>query len=316
MPPSESPTPAATMQCLEVWGGNQATDNAVALPGLDAWVYARPHENALAGGDIHYLSSCATGRIVRILVADVSGHGITVAQIATKLRSLMRRYVNYVDQTRLVSGINAEFTRLAELEGFATAVVATYWTPTDEIVISNAGHPPPLVYRARQRAWDVARPRSEPTAASTPGEPSNIPLGIAEQTGYDQFPVRLAHGDLLLLYTDSLIEAREPDGRLLGVAGLIKRLNALDPAAPERLIPALLASLGGEDTLQDDATALLLRPNDLKPRGSLAVGLLAGWRIARESIRGLGRLPLPRPQLGARNIAGAFLDRLNRIWQP
>lgn len=310
--PVVAPAPqiVATMQCLEVWGGNRATDNAVTLPGVDAWVYARPHENAAEGGDLHYLSSCATGRIVRVLLADVSGHGPAVAGVATSLRNLMRRYVNYVDQTLLVSGVNAEFTRLAEMSGFATAIVATYWTPTDEIVLSNAGHPPPMVYRAASRSWQVAQARS--AAGGSGDQPSNIPLGIAEQVGYDTFTIRLARGDLLLLYTDSLIEARDEQGKMLGVPGLLRRLDALRTTDPAALIPALLAALGGEAALADDATILLLRPNDHKPRGSLATGLLAGWRIARESIRGLGRLPIPLPQVSLRNLGGAFLDRINR----
>jgi sigma-B regulation protein RsbU (phosphoserine phosphatase) len=57
---------------MEVWGGNAAIDNGVIMPGLDAWVYARPYQQQAAGGDIHYVSSCATGRIIRLLVADVS----------------------------------------------------------------------------------------------------------------------------------------------------------------------------------------------------------------------------------------------------
>src|SRR5687768_16715973 len=156
MPEATKPgEPQPTMQCMEVWGGNQAVDNGVIMPGLDAWVYSRPYRDESAGGDIHYVSSCATGRITRILVADVSGHGQAVAQVAASLRTLMRRFVNFVDQGRLVRGLNTEFASLAEMGSFATAVVATYWAPTDDLVISNAGHPRPLWYRARARAWEV-----------------------------------------------------------------------------------------------------------------------------------------------------------------
>src|SRR5687768_18611008 len=56
-------------------GGNQPADSGVVMAGLDAWVYCRPYHGAAAGGDVYYVSSCATGRITRLLVADVSGHG-------------------------------------------------------------------------------------------------------------------------------------------------------------------------------------------------------------------------------------------------
>src|ERR1043165_4590170 len=169
---TNQPPAQATMKCMEVWGGNQAIDNGVITPGLDAWVYARPYQQQAAGGDIHYVSSCATGRIIRLLVADVSGHGNEVSDVAITLRTLMRRFVNYVDQTKLVRGLNEEFTRLSELNRFATAIVATYWSPTDDLVISNAGHPRPLMYSARTGKWQVLENRKVSEGLA------NIPLGV------------------------------------------------------------------------------------------------------------------------------------------
>src|SRR5262245_35969461 len=104
-PAPSTPADPHTMKCMEVWGGNQAVDNGVVMAGLDAWLYSRPFGDQSAGGDIHYVSSCAMGMISRALVADVSGHGEAVAESARKLRSLMRRYANLVDQTRFVHGL-------------------------------------------------------------------------------------------------------------------------------------------------------------------------------------------------------------------
>src|SRR3954468_9889266 len=112
------------MQCMEVWGGNRAVESSVTMNGLDAWVYSKPYgENASEGGDVYYVSSCATGRITRLLVADVSGHGSAVGGIAGNLRGLMRKYVNYIDQTRFVREMNTQFTSMASAGGFATALV-------------------------------------------------------------------------------------------------------------------------------------------------------------------------------------------------
>jgi sigma-B regulation protein RsbU (phosphoserine phosphatase) len=304
------------MQCNEVWGGNAAIDTAVAMAGLDAYVYSRPYKGDAAGGDVHYVSSCATGRIARLLVADVSGHGSQVAEVGAALRRLMRRFMNYVDQSRLVEGLNVEFSKLAQEGRFATAVVATYWVPTDDLILTNAGHPRPLVFRASTGTWDVLEGRSSgPAAGGTPApqSPGNIPLGIAESS-YEHLIAHLDPGDLVLIYTDSLVEARTEGGRLLGEAGLMTALRGLDTAAPERLIPALLAGLertcpGG---FADDVTALLIRPNAHKPRGSVgstlkAIGL---------NVKALGALmkgePFPWPELSHENIGGAMLDRLNR----
>src|SRR5438552_5100495 len=97
---------------MEVWGGNQAVESAVTLSGIDAWVSSAPHAGRW-GGDIHYVSSCGTGRIIRVLVADVSGHGEGVAEIALTLRGLMRRHVNQLDHGSLVRSLNREFTAIA-----------------------------------------------------------------------------------------------------------------------------------------------------------------------------------------------------------
>ena len=60
---------------LEVWGGNEPVDASVELPGMDAWVYSVPFGNSQTGGDVHFVSSCGSGRVYRMMIADVSGHG-------------------------------------------------------------------------------------------------------------------------------------------------------------------------------------------------------------------------------------------------
>jgi len=278
MTTTRDPHAPVTMQCMEVWGGNQAVSSGVVMPGLDAWVYSRPYEGDNAGGDIHYVSSCATGNITRLLIADVSGHGSGVAQIASTLRTLMRRFVNVIDQTKLMRSLNAEFASISEAGGFATAVVATYWAPDNALIISNAGHPRPLVYRARERQWE--RLDFKPTSTGL----ANIPLGIAEPTLYDEARFGLEAEDLVLFYTDALAEATDATGHQLGEPGLLRILSTLDPAAPESLpeafVNAVRAASNG-DHLGDDVTALLVRPNAVKPRILLDVFIRAIAKRAR-----------------------------------
>src|SRR5437764_7809640 len=163
---------AQHMTCMEVWGGNTPTNNGVSMLGLDAWVYSKPYAGDDAGGDVYYVSSCATGRITRLLVADVSGHGSHVAAIATTLRSLMRKHVNQIEQTRFVRSMNEQFVTMSKAGVFATAIVTTFFAPTHELTLCNAGHPPPLLYRASQREWSFL---SQECASANL---SNVPLGI------------------------------------------------------------------------------------------------------------------------------------------
>jgi Stage II sporulation protein E (SpoIIE) len=105
MPPMTN-SPVEHMPCMEVWGGSQLTSRCVVLGGLDAWVYSKPHGKSRCGGDVYYASSCAAGRITRLLLADVAGHGTPVAAIAADLRTLMRRFVNRWDQAEFVRLLN------------------------------------------------------------------------------------------------------------------------------------------------------------------------------------------------------------------
>src|SRR5689334_15143244 len=128
----EQTADSQALACLEVWGGNEPVDTALLVPGLQVWVYAVPYANSAAGGDVHFVSSCGTGRIARLMVADVAGHGQQVAETARTLRSLIRRFMNHVDQRRFLAAMNEQFTQLVQVGRFATAVVVTYFSPTGE----------------------------------------------------------------------------------------------------------------------------------------------------------------------------------------
>ncbi len=290
--------PAHSLQCLEVWGGNTTVDNGVVMPGLDAWLVGRPHDGAEGGGDVHYLSSCATGRITRLLVADVSGHGAKVADLAVTLRGLMRRFINFIDQARFVSALNREFAALSRDGIFATAVAGTYWAPTRTLTLCNAGHPRPLWYRAKLRRWQTLA--IDP--ASDDG-PANIPLGIVDDTRYEQLGVRLSPGDLVLVYTDSLTDARDAAGRTLGEQGLVDLTNGLDVSDPRAFIDALLAQFEQRGVrIDDDVTVMLLRPNGVAVATSLlerATGFVRFLRSLLPSRDGRSELPgYSRPLVG------------------
>jgi serine phosphatase RsbU (regulator of sigma subunit) len=244
---------------MEIWGGNQAADTSISTPGLDLWVYSLPHEQAPDGGDIHYVSLCGGGVITRCILADVSGHGASVAELAGSLRDLMRRNINRKSQARLVKELNRQFTDLAKLRRFATALVATYLTTGDKVTVSNAGHPRPFWYRAATGQWSVlAFPDGEGNALA------DLPLGIDENISFAQVEIKLGRGDLVLFYTDALTEATDPNGQMLGETGLLELVRLLDVTDPTKVAAALLARLDayrGGKVPNDDLTVLLLHHN-------------------------------------------------------
>src|SRR5450432_1051690 len=234
-----SNAPARHMQCMEVWGGSQLTAREVEFGGLDAWVYSKPYGESQSGGDVYYASSCATGRITRLLVADVAGHGNSVAATAADLRTLMRRFVNRLDQTEFVRLLNQQFAGMSKSGTFATAVVTTFFAPSRRLTVCNAGHPRPLLYRAAKQEWSLLGHEG----AATKTKVQNIPLGMFDFAEYEHFDVELEPGDCLLTYTDALIESLDADGEMLGEEGLLRILQLVGNAAPEKLTEILLAEI-------------------------------------------------------------------------
>lgn len=278
------------LQCMEIWGGNRAADTRVELTGLDAWVYARPYQGADEGGDIHYLSSCASGDISRLLVADVSGHGAGVAGAASALRTLMRRNINHVEPRRLAAELNSAFGPIAREGGFATAVVASYYRPKRRLSLCNAGHPRPMLFRRAGGGWSVldAHADDRGARAGDAGALANIPLGIADGVRYDTASVQLEHGDVVLVYTDSLIEARGPvddqarAGGVLGERGLLDVLASIKVESVAGLLRDIAERVPGlADSRGDDVTMLAFSPNGRAPEPGLRGAAKHIWRYLK-----------------------------------
>lgn len=255
---------AKSLRCMEIWGGNEAFDNAVSVSGINAWIHSRPYRGERTGGDIYYISTCGHGRLARFAVADVSGHGDLVGALSAKLRQLMRKHINTLNQAKFIRALNHEFSQIASAGKFATALLTSYYAPTDDLIVCNAGHPPPLWYRADVDQWQLLDHESPQTRQ----EACNLPLGVIEPTPYYQFAVKLAKNDLILIHTDSLTEATNANDQLLGSAGLLEMAKTLDPSRPADIKDALLAKVSAYQQgrpFEDDVTLMVLHHNASDP---------------------------------------------------
>jgi phosphoserine phosphatase RsbU/P len=313
-------SPAQQMQCMEVWGGSQLTSNGVALGGLDVWVYSKPFGEAQRGGDVYYVSSCATGRISRLLLADVSGHGRTVASTAADLRTLMRRFVNHLDQKEFVRLLNEQFTKLSQNGAFATAVVTTFFAPSRRLSVCNAGHPRPLLYRSADRRWSLLGHDLGLESRTANKGLSNVPFGLFQIADYEQLDVELDPGDCLISYTDAFVESCDADGEMLGESGLLRIVNLMGDVSAERLIPLLVQEVTErfpKNLTADDVTLLVVRANG----GSLDFSFRTKLNAFRRFLKtlfgswnpGTDRAPFPDANLA--NLGGAILPALGRRWR-
>ena len=262
---SNKPT---ALQCLEIWGGNHRVSHALQLPGLTGWLHSEPIEQSNEGGDVHYVSVCSKGVLTRLALADVAGHGQSADSVAVLLRSLIRKHIDTWDQSELMRELNTSLNNRVTHSQYASAILFAYYEPTRELVFTNAGHPPAVWYHAATKTWDWLE-SATPLAHVIEG----LPLGLIDGTDYVQVAVRLERDDLLILYTDGITEARNPDGEMLGRDGLLAIVQSLSIDEPEEMAESLIARLQefrGATPPDDDHTFCILRQTESQQSQSQA----------------------------------------------
>jgi sigma-B regulation protein RsbU (phosphoserine phosphatase) len=194
-------------------------------PNFKGWDIAVSYlVNHTPGGDYYDFFPLADDRRLALVVADASGHGaaaaITVAQVRTFLHSCpltcghsFSPFCPVEDCAIPPPGVVlAHLSRLLEentlSEHFMTACYAHLALDTGTLLYANAGHPPPRWWRAALGTVEVVPDCAGP------------PLGIELADTYSQASIRLEPGDLLVFFTDGLVEARSPRHGAFGVTRL------------------------------------------------------------------------------------------------
>jgi sigma-B regulation protein RsbU (phosphoserine phosphatase) len=251
------------LACLELRGGNRAAVYQVELPGLNAWISCRPLHPATRGGDLYYLSVCSQGSISRITIADVAGHGEDVSTLAEGLRDALREHADHWDQSALIRRLNESFLKVSVSGKYATAILLGHYVETGELLFTNAGHLPPLWYRAALREWTFLQ-----DATPYSKEIADLPLGLIPGTDYTQTAVQLEQDDLLLLYTDGINESSDESGEQLGLERLLEIAQGLPAgsasAAGEALVSAVAAFRGAAPAADDETVVALHRLRTVK----------------------------------------------------
>ncbi|GAA2486275.1 hypothetical protein Ahu01nite_013930 [Winogradskya humida] len=219
------------------------------LPGLKVAVrYLPASQEDLVGGDWYHAAAMSDGSVL-LAVGDVAGHGTQAATTMAQLRySLRALAVTTRDPAVLLGHLNRLLCDLSEEsrnpETTATAIVARYDPARRRLTWAQAGHPPPLLSRAGRTA--------------TLPRPSGPMLGVVENAVYEAAVLDLAFGDLLLCYTDGLVEHRRngPDD---GLASVIRSVDEAVAAAPGRPLGELLSRLRQANP-DDDTCMLAVRP--------------------------------------------------------
>jgi sigma-B regulation protein RsbU (phosphoserine phosphatase) len=164
-----------------------------------------------------------------ILVADVSGHGIPAALVASMVKVAFSAQVDHADDpARVLASMNQILCRNLE-HAYVTAVYAVVNTDQQTITIANAGHPPALCHR-----------RDE---ASLVPQEHGMMLGFWPDAVYTNTEVApFAPGDRLLLYSDGVLEARDRAGQFFDGDRVARWLSDIDHASAEQFAESALSS--------------------------------------------------------------------------
>jgi GAF domain-containing protein/anti-sigma regulatory factor (Ser/Thr protein kinase) len=218
------------------------------LPGVSVGqCYESATTEVDVGGDF-YDVYVLEGARVAIVIGDVSGKGIEAATLASLTKNALRAYLSENgDVSSAVAKVNALFHRDSPRTSFATLFCGVLDSHDGTLHYVSAGHPPGFVRRRR-----------EGTVA--PLEVSSPVIGIFPDAEYHEETTHLAVGDLLLLYTDGIMEARR-DSELFGEARIM-RFAELAHAVPTRdvagrLVQEAVVYAGG--AVRDDMAALSIR---------------------------------------------------------
>jgi phosphoserine phosphatase RsbU/P len=214
---------------------------------VDGWEVAYHYEPAgPVSGDYCDLIQSASG-LAYVVTGDIAGKGVAAAMLMSHLSATLRTLISIdLPLDQMMERTSRAFCESTLPTHYATLVCGRA-SPSGDIEICNAGHPPPLVVRAD----GVMRV-----------DATSMPIGLFCTERFSTRTVNLASSETLLLYTDGLIEARNGAGEEYG----IERLCTLAPSAsdlpPKGLIDACLKDLAafrGRAAPTDDLTIMAVR---------------------------------------------------------
>jgi serine phosphatase RsbU (regulator of sigma subunit) len=224
-----------------------------ALPGYDVAALCVPATDV--SGDLYDFHSLPDGRTL-FSVADVSGKGMPAALYMTLCKGILAAVCEETSDVRVIASLmnrhvySAGAHRKRERRVFVTAILAALQPDTGELQLIRAGHNPPLLVRANGETSFL--------------KPSGLALGMAAPGTFDPRlsaeSVKLAPGDLLLLYSDGITEAMDRETQQFSEERLVA--TVIEPAGAAalcaRIVDAVNAFAAGE-AQHDDMSLVVVR---------------------------------------------------------
>lgn len=227
------------------------------MPMLSGWQLAAFWQPAhVVSGDLYDFIHFPDGKL-GLVVADVTDKGMPAALLMANARSVLRGVAasagrsGWDSPARLLAQVNDVLSEETPMDMFVTCLLTVLDPQTGHVRYANAGHNPPYLCNA-QGARELRA--------------TGIPLGLFPDLDYEEKEIYLQRGDSLLLYSDGLVEAHDPQRVMFGFPRLHQMLSSL-PEEPRQDGEALLRYLMDRLTeftspgwdQEDDITMVALR---------------------------------------------------------
>jgi len=219
---------------------------AAALDMLD--YSARCRQSEEVGGDCYDFVPLEDGRLA-IAVGDASGKGLAAALMISNVQASLRTAAlfNGSDGAATLGTVNRHVYATSLIDRYATLFYGVFDETAGSLRYVNAGHTPPIVIR---RDGSVERL-----------EAGGAPVGMFADWPYEEGTVRLHSGDLVVAYTDGVVEAENPLGEAWGVEGLLRVATDHRGRCADDLVQAIFKAMDKftRGRQSDDATVVALR---------------------------------------------------------
>lgn len=218
------------------------------VPGIQLGGICVPAKDV--GGDYYDFLMQPDGGL-GLVIADVSGHNVGAALLMAETRTLIRaRYGQLGTPRDTLAELNRFFYEdLSRAELFVTMFLLEYHAESGQAFYASAGHSPALLWR--KAAGETVRLDAE-----------GLILGVRRDFPYEQETIDLATGDVLLLYTDGVIEAANSQQELFGEERLADLLRDSHHLEPQELIDRIFQQVRlftGSHSFNDDVSLVVMK---------------------------------------------------------
>lgn len=209
---------------------------------------ARCRQLHAVGGDCYEFVPLTNERLA-IAIGDASGKGQPAALMIANVQSSLRTAASFAEDNlaAMLEAVNRQVHATSAEDRYATLFYGVVDRTTRTLRYVNAGHHPPMVMRSDGSIVKLGT--------------GGIPVGLFPDSVYEEGDVQLNPGDLVLAYTDGVVEVENPAGEEWGIDGLRSAVTAKEARNPDDIINAVFTSMDefSRGRQADDATVVALQ---------------------------------------------------------